>query len=104
MIKWFREKARAWCPDVSVLNGISFRGGAQALREEGFSMDELGILGRWLTVRAAARYVNLTDAMVDRFAGAFDEAAKNWQIYETVGVGRTELLSIRTRIMFLAFK
>jgi len=25
MIKWFREKAGAWCPDVSVLNGISFR-------------------------------------------------------------------------------
>jgi hypothetical protein len=45
------------------------------LREEGFSMEELGVLGRWLTVRAAARYIKLTDPMVERFAKAFDKAA-----------------------------
>ena len=55
---------------------MGFHFEAQVLREEGFTMDELGILGRWLTVRAAARYVKLTDTMVDRFAGAFDGAAK----------------------------
>ena len=76
LIKWFRSKATPWCKDPSKLNGISFRkGGAQALREQGFSMEELGVLGRWLTTRVAARYVKLTDPIVDRFANAFDTAA-----------------------------
>ena len=39
-------------------------------------MDELGILGRWLTVRATARYIKLTDPIVDKFASAFDNAAE----------------------------
>lgn len=76
MIEWFRNKARPWCKDPKKLNGISFRrGGAQVLREQGFSMEELGVLGRWLTMRVAARYVQLTDPIVDRFASAFDAAA-----------------------------
>lgn len=77
MIKWFRSKAMPWCPDANKLNGISFRrGGAQVLRDEGYSMEEIGVLGRWLTMRAAARYVKLTDPIVQRFANAFDMAAK----------------------------
>jgi len=76
MIEWFRAKAGAWHPNPEKLNGISFRrGGAQVLREQGISMDELGVLGRWLTMRAAARYVKLTDPILDRFANAFDRAA-----------------------------
>lgn len=86
MIRWFRQKAKPWYPDVSKLNGISFRrGGAQVLREEGFTMDELGVLGRWLTMRAAARYVKLTDPIVDRFAQAFDQAARKWETDEQLG-------------------
>jgi len=46
------------------------------LREQGFTMDELDVLGRWLSVRAAARYVKLTDPIVDRFAEAFANAAE----------------------------
>ena len=78
LITWFRAKATPWCKDTSKLNGISFRkGGAQALREQGFSLEELGVLGRWLTTRVAARYIKLTDPIVDRFATAFDIAAKS---------------------------
>lgn len=77
LIRWFREKARPWVSDPKKLNGISFRrGGAQVLREEGVTMEELGVLGRWLTMRAAARYVKLTDPIVDRFAQVFDQAAE----------------------------
>jgi hypothetical protein len=76
MINWFRAKATPWCQNPKKLNGISFRrGGAQVLREQGFSMEELGVLGRWLTMRVAARYIKLTDPIVDRFADAFDTAA-----------------------------
>jgi len=41
----------------------------------GYKMEEFGVLGRWLTVRATARYISLSDPQVDEFAKAFDSLA-----------------------------
>lgn len=77
LIAWVRKYAGVvGHPRADKINGISFRrGGAEALRECGYKMEEFGVLGRWLTVRAAARYVKLTDPVVDEFARAFDSLA-----------------------------
>jgi hypothetical protein len=74
LISWVRKYAAVvGHPRAEKINGISFRrGGAEALRNCGYKMEEFGVLGRWLTVRAAARYVTLTDPVVDEFAKAFD--------------------------------
>jgi hypothetical protein len=78
LIGWVRKYAKlVGHPRADKLNGISFRrGGAEALRECGYKMEEFGVLGRWLTARAAARYVRLTDPIVDEFARAFDSLVK----------------------------
>jgi hypothetical protein len=77
LIEWVRKyAAKVGHPRANKLNGISFRrGGAEALRNYGYKIDEFGVLGRWLTVRAAARYVTLTEPVVDEFANAFDTMA-----------------------------
>ena len=76
LVAWIRRKAKMiGYPEADKINGISFRrGGAQALRDQGYQMDQFGVLGRWKTVTSAARYVNLTDPVVDEFAAAFDRA------------------------------
>lgn len=51
------------------------------MRECGYKMEEFGVLGRWLTVRAAARYEKLTDPIVDEFARAFDSLARTGEKY-----------------------
>jgi len=78
LITWVRKYAKMVAhPRADKMNGISFRrGGADALRRCGYKMEEFGVLGRWLTARAAARYVSLTDPVVDEFARAFDSLAK----------------------------
>ena len=77
MVRCVREKARSVnYPRWEKLNGISFRrGGAQALREQGYKIEEFGVLGRWMTTKTAARYITLTDPIVDEFANAFDREA-----------------------------
>jgi hypothetical protein len=77
LVTWVRQMAqRTGHPRAEKINGISFRrGGAQALRSFGYKFEEFGVLGRWITARAAARYVTLTDPVVDEFADAFDTLA-----------------------------
>jgi hypothetical protein len=78
LISWIREKAKeVGFSGAQKINGISFRrGGAQALRDQGYQMNQFGVLGRWKTVSSAARYVQLTNPVVDEFAAAFDRAAQ----------------------------
>ena len=78
LVEWLRKMAkRVGHPNAEKLSGISFRrGGAQALRDQGYGLDKLGRLGRWTTPESAARYVTLTDAVVDEFAGAFLKATQ----------------------------
>ena len=78
LLDWLRKmSAKAGHPKPEKLSGVSFRrGGAQALRDQGYSLDELGRLGRWKDPRSAARYLTLTDAVVDEFAASFDTADK----------------------------
>ena len=78
LIDWLRKMGKkVGFPSADKLSGISYRrGGAQALRDQGYGLDELGRLGRWKDQRSAARYLTLTDAVVDEFADAFDKADK----------------------------
>jgi predicted metalloendopeptidase len=46
------------------------------LRDQGYGLDIVGRLGRWSTAESAARYVQLTDEVVDEFAGAFLRASQ----------------------------
>lgn len=75
-LKWVRSTAqRAGFKNFQKLGGISFRrGGAQVLRNQGYAFDKIGTLARWASERNAARYVTLTDEMVDEFASAFERA------------------------------
>ena len=77
LIPWLRKMGRrVGFPNADKLSGISFRrGGAQALRDQGYGLDVLGRLGRWSTPESAARYVTLTDEIVDEFASAFLRAS-----------------------------
>jgi hypothetical protein len=78
LVEWVRNKARlVGYPGADNINGISFRrGGAQELRNLGYQLEDFGVLGRWLSMKTAARYVKLTDDVVDEFANAFDRAAE----------------------------
>lgn len=78
LVAWLRNMAqKVGHPKYEKLSGISFRrGGAQALREQGYSLDQLGKLGRWGSAFSAARYVTLTDPVVDEFAAAFLKQSK----------------------------
>ena len=71
-LQWVRTTAqRAGFEKYQKLSGISFRrGGAQVLRNQGYAFDKIGSLARWASERNAARYVTLSDEMVD----AFDKA------------------------------
>jgi len=82
LIQWLRKMAKiVGHPRADKLSGISYRrGGAQALRDQGYGIDKLGRLARWSSEASAARYVTLTDAVVDEFAGAFDKADKTVRI------------------------
>ena len=75
-VDWVRDTARrAGFEKFAKLGGISFRrGGAQVLRNQGYAFDKIGGLARWATDKSAARYITLSDEMVDEFADTFDRA------------------------------
>lgn len=74
---WVRQTARkAGFVRYEKLSGISFRrGGAQVLRNQGYAYDKICNLARWAKERNAARYITLSDEMVNEFADAFDRAS-----------------------------
>jgi hypothetical protein len=74
-VTWIRKMAnKIGFEKADKLSGISFRrGGAQTLRDEGYRLNEIGKVGRWNTDVSAARYVTLSDEVVDEFAGVFDK-------------------------------